>query len=146
VTGFEAHEQTTSLRKLRYIFTQMGEEWVDIGDQFIPLKAGGQIHLKAESFPVLNLAGGMKLIIDINNELPKDISQLILAAWNNYGIVHLNAEDSLTTAIDKILAITNYEILKPPEQFKVRSGNIGITIAGDWVIIPDRGEKIFRRN
>ncbi|MGM0383628.1 MAG: LysM peptidoglycan-binding domain-containing protein [Thermodesulfobacteriota bacterium] len=142
VTGFEAHEQTTSLRKkLRYIFTQMGEEWVDIGDQFIPLKAGGQIHLKAESFPVLNLASGMKLIIDIKDELPKDISQLILAAWNNYGIVHLNAEDSLTTAIDKILAITNYEILKPPEQFKVRSGNIGITIAGDWVIIPDRGEK-----
>ncbi|MBW1614862.1 MAG: hypothetical protein JRJ57_13105, partial [Deltaproteobacteria bacterium] len=69
ITPSEDAEQTISLRrKLRDIFTQMDEEWVDTGRQFIPLKSGGQIQLKAESFPVLNLQSGMRLIIDLKNE------------------------------------------------------------------------------
>ena len=139
----EDTKQTISLRKkLRDIFNQMDEEWVDTGKQFIPLKSGGQIQLKAESFPVLNLQSGMRLIIDLKNELPEDISQLILADWEDYGIVHLRTDDTLKTAMDKILAASNYyKILKPGEQFQIRSGDIGISIAGDWVIIPQRGEE-----
>jgi len=139
----EDTEQTISLRKkLRDIFNQMDEEWVDTGKQFIPLKSGGQIQLKAESFPVLNLQSGMRLIVDLKNELPEDISQLILADWEDYGIVRLRTDDTLTTAMDKILAASNYyKILKPEEQFRIRSGDIGISIAGDWVIIPQRGEE-----
>ena len=139
----EDTEQTISLRKkLRDIFNQMDEEWVDTGKQFIPLKSGGQIQLKAESFPVLNLQSGMRLIIDLKNELPEDISQLILADWEDYGIVHLTTDDTLKTAMDKILAASNYyKILKPGEQFRIRSGDIGISMAGDWVIIPQRGEE-----
>ena len=139
----EDTEQTISLRKkLKDIFNQMDEEWVDTGKQFIPLKSGGQIQLKAESFPVLNLQSGMRLIIDLKNELPEDISQLILADWEDYGIVHLATVDTLKTAMDKILAASSYyKILKPGEQFQIRSGDIGISIAGDWVIIPQRGEE-----
>jgi len=139
----EDTEQTISLRKkLRDIFNQMDEEWVDTGKQFIPLKSGGQIQLKAESFPVLNLQSGMRLIIDLKNELPVDISQLILADWEDYGIVHLTTDDTLKTAMDKILAASNYyKILKPGEQFRIRSGDIDISIAADWVIIPQRGEE-----
>ena len=139
----EDTEQTISLRKkLRDIFNQMDEEWVDTGKQFIPLKSGGQIQLKAESFPILHLQSGMRLIIDLKNELPEDISQLILADWEDYGIVHLTTDDTLKTAMDKILAASNYyKIFKPGEQFRIRSGDIGISIAGDWVIIPKRGEE-----
>ena len=139
----EDTEQTISLRKkLKDIFNQMDEEWVDTGKQFIPLKSGGQIQLKAESFPVLNLQSGMRLIIDLKNELPEDISQLILADWEDYGIVHLATVDTLKTAMDKILTASSYyKILKPGEQFQTRSGDIDISIAGDWVIIPQRGEE-----
>jgi hypothetical protein len=84
----------------------------------------------------------MRLIIDLKNELPEDISQLILADWEDYGIVHLATVDTLTTAMDKILAASSYyKILKPGELFQIRSGDIGISIAGDWVIIPQRGEE-----
>ena len=143
ITPSEDAEQTISLRrKLRDIFTQMDEEWVDTGRQFIPLKSGGQIQLKAESFPVLNLQSGMRLIIDLKNELPEDISQLILADWEDYGIVHLTTDDTIKTAMDKILAASNYyKILKPGEQFRIKSGDIDISIAGDWVIMPQRGEE-----
>ena len=139
----EDTEQTTPLRKkLRDIFNQMDEEWIDTGKQFIPLKSGGQIQLKAESFPILNLQSGMRLIIDLKNELPEDISQLILADWEDYGVVHLTTDDTLKTALDKIFAASNYyKILKPGEQFRIKSEDIGISIAGNWVIIPKRGEE-----
>jgi len=42
----------------------------------------------------------------------------------------------------KFLHVSNYyKILKPGEQYKIRSGDIGISISGDWVIIPHKGEK-----
>jgi len=141
VTPAEDTGQTLSLRqKLRYIFNQMGEEWIDTGEQFIPLSSGGQINLKAESFPALNLSSGRRLIIDIKNELPEDICQLIESDWEDYRIVHRAPNDNLKTLMDKLLAASNYyKILKSGEQFKI-GGDIGISIAGDWVIIPHRGE------
>jgi len=134
--------QALSLKeKLRDIFNQMGEEWIDTGEQFIPLESGAQIRLKADSFPVLNLTNGRRLIIDIKNELPQDISQLIESDWEDYRVVHLAPSDNLKTVMDKILAASNYyKILKSGEQFKI-GGDIDISIAGDWVIIPHRGER-----
>jgi LysM repeat protein len=134
--------QTISLRKkLGDIFKQIGEEWIDIGEQFIPLRSGGQINLKAESFPALNLRNGRKLIIDIKNELPEDISRLIEADWEDYRVVSLATSDNIIAAMDKILAASDYhKILKSGEQFTI-GGDIDISLAGDWVIIPHRGKR-----
>ncbi|RLB27857.1 MAG: hypothetical protein DRG66_04725 [Deltaproteobacteria bacterium] len=134
--------QTISLRKkLGDIFKQIGEEWIDTGEQFIPLKSGGQINLKAESFPALNLRNGRKLIIDIKNELPEDISRLIEADWEDYRVVSLATSDNIIAAMDKILAASDYhKILKSGEQFTI-GGDIDISLAGDWVIIPHRGKR-----
>jgi len=135
--------RTLSLRrKLKNIFAQMGEEWIDTGEQFIPLKSGGQVNLKTDAFPVLNLQSGMRLIIDVNNELPEDVSKLIKADWEDYGIIHLNAGDDLGVALDKILAESKYyKILKSGEQFKAMAGgDIALLIAGDRVVIPYRSD------
>ena len=137
-----AKDTTISLRKkLGDIFNQMGEEWIDTGEQFIPLSSGGQINLKAESFPALNLRNGRKLIIDIKNELPEDISRLIEADWEDYRVVSLATSDNIIAAMDKILAASDYhKILKSGEQFTI-GGDIDISLAGDWVIIPHRGKR-----
>jgi len=134
--------QTISLRRrLGDIFREMGEEWIDTGEQFIPLSSGGQINLKAESFPALNLRSGRRLIIDIKNQLPEDISRLIQADWKDYKIVRLATNENLGAALDKIFAATDYDkILKSGEQFTV-GGDIDISIAGDWVVIPHRGRR-----
>ena len=125
---------------LKAIFNQMGEEWVDGGEQFIPLKSGGQVNLKAASFPVLNLNNGRRIIVDIKNELPEDIGRLIEADWEDYRIVHLAQDDSLKTATGKILSACNYHtVVKSGDYLKV-TGDVGITIAGDWAIIPQKGK------
>lgn len=131
--------KTLSLsRELRDIFDQIGEEWVDSGEQFIPLKSGGHINLKADSFPTLNLRNGRMLIIDIGNELPEDIARLIESDWKTYKVVRLATHDNLKAALDKILAACAYhEVLASGERLKLRS-DIDITLGGDWVIIPQK--------
>jgi hypothetical protein len=131
--------QTLALKQgLREIFTQMGEEWVDTGEQFIPLKSGGQVNLRTDTFPLLNLSSGRRLVIDLHNELPKEISQLIESDWEEYQVVHRTIGDTLATMIDKILATSNYhKVFKSGESFSI-PGDIEISVAGDWTIIPQK--------
>ncbi|MBW2310633.1 MAG: LysM peptidoglycan-binding domain-containing protein [Deltaproteobacteria bacterium] len=131
--------KTLSLsRELKDVFDQIGEEWVDSGEQFIPLKSGGHVNLKAESFPTLNLRNGRMLIIDIGNELPEEITRLIESDWQTYKVVHLAPHDNLKASLDKILAACAYhEVLGSGERLKIRS-DIDITLGGDWVIIPQK--------
>ena len=133
--------QTLALKQgFKDIFNQMGEEWVDTGVQYIPLKSGGQVNLKADSFPVLNLSSGRKLIIDMKSELPEDISQLIEADWEDYKVVHLAKNDDLKQAMDKVLSACDYHTIVRAGDYLKITGDIGITIAGDWAVIPQRGE------
>jgi len=131
--------KTLSLsREIRDIFDQIGEEWVDSGEQFIPLKQGGHVKLKAESFPTLNLRNGRMLIIDPRNELPEDIARLIESDWQAYKVVRLAPHENLKTALNNLFAASGYHnVLKAGEKLKLRS-DIDITLAGDWVIIPKK--------
>ncbi len=130
-------QETVSLKKgLKDIFTRMGEEWLDTGKQFIPLKSGGQIHLEASSFPVLNLANGIRLIVDLKGDLPGDVRSLIETDWEDYRIVTLDPEDKLREAVDKILGAGGfYKIIESGENLKTQ-GDIDISIGGDWVVMP----------
>jgi hypothetical protein len=122
--------------QLGQIFTHMGEEWVQTGHHFIPLKSGGHIDLKADSFPIINLFNGYKVIVDLYNAMPEKMSTVIESSWENYAIVHLNKDDNLRTAFDKVLPACHYsKIYKLGEPLDLR-GDIPFRIAGDWIIQP----------
>lgn len=124
---------------LEQIFTQMGEEWVQTGEHFIPLKSGSHINLEADSFPTINLFNGYKVIVDLNNDLPETMARLIESSWENYKIVHLNKDDDLRTAFNKILPACQYaKIFKLGEPLEL-GGDIPLRITGDWIIKPTAG-------
>ncbi|MCJ7596523.1 MAG: LysM peptidoglycan-binding domain-containing protein, partial [Desulfobacterales bacterium] len=100
---------TALSRQLMDIFTLLGEEWVNTGEHFIPLKSGGQINLKADTFPILNLSNGIRVVVDLHNNLPENMAELISSSWENYRIVHLGKGDNLRAALDKILSLCNYQ-------------------------------------
>ena len=88
--------------QLGEIFTQMGEEWTQTGDHFIPLQSGGHMNLKTESYPILNLVSGYKVIVDLNNELPENMARLIESIWETYRIIHLSEDDDLRMAFHRM--------------------------------------------
>jgi hypothetical protein len=135
--------ESDSLRKkLKDIFQLMGEDWIDVGEYFIPLKSGGQINLKADSFPILNMSRGMRLIIDIKNELSKEVVTLVESEWEGYKIIHVTDKDTIFTSIDRILeACEFHKILRPGEELEIRDEDILISLSGDWVIVPGEEKK-----
>jgi LysM repeat protein len=123
-------------RQLTEIFSLMGEEWLSTGEHFIPLKSGGQINLKADSFPVLNLSNGNRVIVDLYDGLPERMAQVITSNWDNYRVVHLEKEDDLKKALDKIFPVCGYyRVYKQGEPLDL-VGDIRIRMTADWIIQP----------
>ena len=119
---------------LGIIFSEMGNEWVQNGEHFIPLKSGGQINLKASSFPIITLDKGQRVIVDLNNKLPGNMARLIESTWENYRVVHLTEDDDQRSSMNKILEIFNYQkVLKDGEPLEL-GGDIPLRITGDWII------------
>ncbi len=134
-------------RQLGEIFNQMGEEWVQTGDHFIPLQSGGHMNLKTESFPILNLVNGHKVIVDLNNELPENMARLIESNWESYRIIHLSKDDDLGMAFHRILSVCSYAKVYTLGEPLELGGDIPLRITGDWIIKPtpeptDNDEKV----
>ena len=120
--------------RLREIFTLMGEEWVDTGEHFIPLKKGGQINLKAESYPIINLSNGTRVVIDLHHGVPEKMADLIESSWENYRIFRLQENDDLRAAIDRILSLCNHAKVYRLGQPLELGGDITIRLTADWII------------
>jgi hypothetical protein len=126
-------------RDLSTIFTDMGEDWVQTGQHFIPLKSGGQIDLKAQAFPVINLRSGRRVIVDLRDGLPDRMARLIESSWGNYGVVRLKAEDDLKAALDKVLSECQYAKIYRKGEALALGGDIPLELTGDWVIVLTEG-------
>lgn len=122
--------------QLMQIFTLMGEEWVQTGEHFIPLKSSGEVNLRAKSFPIINLSNGNKVIVDLYGNLPKKMANLIQSSWENYKIVRLGKEEDLRSALNKILPVCDYnKIYESGEPFEL-GGDIPLRLTADWIIKP----------
>ncbi len=120
------------------ILPQMGEQWVHSGEHFIPMKSGGHINLKADTYPIIKGPGGATLIVDLYNSLPPRMGRVIESSWGNYRIVHLSPTDDLQSAFSKILNAFQYpKVFKKGEPLKL-TGSIPVSITGDWIVIPPR--------
>lgn len=121
-------------KQLGELFIRMGLNWVSTGQHFIPLGSGGQVNLKADAFPLINLPSGDQIIVDLYDELPEKMGQLISTTWKSYAVVHLKKEDNLRNALDKILPLCQYpKIYKLGEPLEME-GDIKIQMTADWII------------
>ena len=121
-------------KQLAEFFALLGEEWISTGEHFIPLKAGGQLNLKAEAFPVLSLGNGQRVIIDLHRELPEKMAQVIAANWDNYNVVRLKGDEDLRGALNEILAACEYyKISKQGEPLEMQ-GDFTLQVRADWII------------
>lgn len=120
------------------IISQMGEEWTQSGEHFIPLKSSGHINLKAESYPIIRLNKGMTVIVDLHGALSNKMAKVIESSWENYRVVCLSTKDNLRSALDKILRAFKYpKIFKKGQPVKL-GGDIPVSITGDWIVTPPK--------
>jgi hypothetical protein len=124
-------------QQLGEIVTLLGVEWMKTGQHFIPLKAGGQVNLKADSFPVISLTNGTRVVVDLQNELPEKMASLITSNWENYRIVSLKREDDLRKAFTKILAVCDFPKVVVGGESLELVGDISLRLNADWIVQMD---------
>ena len=135
-SGQKQQTMTSVAAGLCDIVPQMGEQWIHSGEHFIPIKSGGHINLKADTYPIVKLHGGTTLIIDLYDSLPSRMGRVIESSWGTYRIVHLSPKDDLESAFNKILRAFQYpKVFKKGVPLKL-SGAIPVSITGDWIVIP----------
>lgn len=126
-------------RDLSQILTQIGEEWIQTGEHVIPIKAGGQIKLKAESYPMISLSSGIRVIVDLYSDLPEKMSNLIESSWDLYKVVRLKGHN-LRTALDLIFSACKYpRVYGKGEPLEIRMG-VPAQLTADWIIERSSGQ------
>ena len=131
-------ETPLAAEDLGSIIAQMGEEWIQSGEHFIPLKSRGHINLKAESYPIIRLGKGMTVIVDMNSALSNKMARVIESSWESYRVVRLSTRDDLRSALDKILRAFKYPKIFGKGQPVRLGGDIPVTITGDWILTPPK--------
>ena len=127
------------LGELKNLFTAMGEEWTDTGEHFIPLRSGGQIDLKASSFPLINFLSGKRIILDPYDKLPERVCRLIEESWSNYSVVHLKKGEGLRKILHEIISRAGYPRVLGRGEALDLTGPVPVSVSGDWVVV--RSEK-----
>lgn len=113
---------------------EMGLEWVDAGQHFIPLKSGGQITLNADTFPILQIPSGVRVVLDCRGGLPERMASLITSSWSNYRIVRIGPKDTLREAIGRVLAACGFpKVYKANEPLDL-PGDVPLRLKGDWIV------------
>ncbi len=128
--------------ELGQLFRTLGEEWIQHGQHYIPLKGQGEVNLRADTYPMIDLSNGLKVIVDLHNTLPGDMASLLERTWNHYRIVHLTEGDDLAGALDRILPECNLGILMGEEEAVQLGGMIQAKLTADWILRKD-GETLL---
>ncbi len=116
------------------IFTLMGEEWLNQGKHYIPLNTGGQIDLNTETYPIISLRNGDKIIVDIYSTLPGKMADLITSNWDSYRIIHIDKEDDLAAVLTKAIAACNYAKVYGKDESLVLEEGFRLEITADWIV------------
>jgi hypothetical protein len=124
--------------QLGEIFTLLGEQWIQSGEHFFPFKTSGQLKLNAATYPIIDLASGRKVIVDLYNDLPEKMETLITSNWDEYAIIHLDGKDDLKQAFDRIVQICGYEKTLSSSEPYVSGGDFPIRITADRIVMKDQ--------
>jgi hypothetical protein len=123
---------------IRKIFSEMGEECIQSGAHFIPLSSGGQIDLKAETFPLISFHHGIRMIVDIHGMLPERLRKLIESGWDMYRVVNLADSVTLKDAVEMMFKAAGYpEFRKDPEPLRVET-DMPLMVYGDVIVSMNR--------
>ena len=129
-------EHLAARTALGLVFTRIGERFLSKGQHFLPLKTGGQITINTNSFPIIELRTGHRIILDLDMRLPKEMVRLIRINWSNYIIFRPKAREGLPQMLGRLFELGQYhKVYKRGESWQLNRG-VTIRIGADWIIWP----------
>ena len=130
---------------LSLIFTRLGERVIAKGQHFLPLKTGGQITINTQSFPIIELQSGQRIVLDLDLRLPQNMVEIIRANWSNYTIFRPEHEKNLAEMLNRLLEIGQYYKVKSAGPPWVSAGAARISLGADWIVWPTQNDWLNKR-
>ncbi|MFP3929277.1 MAG: LysM peptidoglycan-binding domain-containing protein, partial [Desulfobacteraceae bacterium] len=120
--------------ELGRIFVLLGADWIQRGQHYIPLKDRSGVDLRADNYPMIDLDNGTKVIVDLHHSMPGEMATLIETTWEHYRVVHLDEDQGLYGALDKILPECDLGVVyRRGEPYHLKGG-LPVRITADWII------------
>lgn len=90
------------------IFPKMGITLVDSGDTAFELSRYGQVRVDNSRFPLIQMPGDKKLILDYDGNFPGDVKRLLEANWPDYQVVAIDQKSGLKGLVEKVFLSSQY--------------------------------------
>ncbi|MDX1779628.1 MAG: hypothetical protein R3339_12170, partial [Thermodesulfobacteriota bacterium] len=108
-----------------------------MGDISIPVMEESRITIDTNTFPVLQLTGEKRLILDHGGDLPTGLVDLVQFEPGNYEVVTLEKNENMRSVLDKLFDAAGYFSVDKSRNPLVVGDQIQFEISGDWVIYRD---------
>ena len=127
------------------IFKNTGDHYIDKGNYYIPIPGRGELTLNNETFPILEMKSGRKVIIDVSDQLPARIEKLIESNWKNYKILNIQKDEGIESIFNKLSPLSGYYSITRGDKPLILKGKITIKVWADWIVFKDKGSFIKNR-
>ncbi|MFA4909745.1 MAG: LysM peptidoglycan-binding domain-containing protein [Desulfobacteria bacterium] len=127
------------------VFKNTGDHYIDKGNYYIPIPGRGELTLNNETFPILEMKSGRKVIIDVGDQLPARIEKLIESNWKNYKILNIRKDEGTESIFNKLSPLSGYYSIIRGDKPLILKGKITIKVWADWIIFKDKESFIKNR-
>ncbi len=120
---------------------RLGGTLIESGHYFFPAKEKGDLKLDLSAFPVIELAGGRRLLLDTGKGLSEDVENAIRVFWKPLTIIRTEPGESRRTLLDKIFRAIHGGEVRQTLEMPMFDDGIQVTLRGDWILVQEENEK-----
>jgi LysM repeat protein len=114
---------------------QLGGTFIASGHYFFPLKDQEDLKLDLSAFPVIELQGGRRILLDTGKKgLPENAMDAIRAFWKPLTVVRTEPGESTRTLLDKIFRTIYGGEVRRTLEVPMSGDGIHVTLRGDWIL------------
>ncbi|UCD86837.1 MAG: LysM peptidoglycan-binding domain-containing protein [Desulfobacterales bacterium] len=138
--SLERRRQASPWSTLSASVRPLGGTLIESGHYFFPAKDKGNIKLDLSAFPVIELAGGRRLLLDTGRRLSEDTENVIRAFWKPLTIVRKEPGESRRSLLDKVFRTIHGGEVRQTVDIAMSDIGIHVTLRGDWILVQKGGE------
>jgi len=113
---------------------QMGGRMIQSGYYFFPVQGNEDFKLDLEAFPVIELEGGRRILLDTGKGLSEDAQKAIRAFWKPLTIVRTEPWETRRTLLDKVFRTIHGGEIERTVEVPMSGDGIHVTLRGDWIL------------
>jgi hypothetical protein len=112
----------------------MGGKMIESGYYFFPVAGKDDFKLDLEAFPVIELEGGRRILLDSGQGLSEDAQKAIRAFWKPLTIVRIEPSETRRTLLDKVFRTIHGGEVQRTVEVPMSGDAVHVTLRGDWIL------------